>query len=204
MTSTVTIRELQVDAPRVIRQAERQGRVNVTRHGNLVAFILSKDRLEALLESMEIAANPAAMKTLNAYRAGKLEMKDISWLVGFQRLRVTFCRVIYCERSEEGCRIIDCVFAERRAIVYDLFLDLLRDQLGVIWPLTALADHHRPQAEPCIFWDRYSSGILVRVFGVFRGFAQRDYAPTNYREDLWRSKDRGADGACRIGILDPA
>ena len=51
-------------------------------------------------------------------------------LEGYSRLRVAGHRVIFCERAERGERIIDCVFAEKRAIVYDLFIRLLSESIG--------------------------------------------------------------------------
>jgi mRNA-degrading endonuclease RelE of RelBE toxin-antitoxin system len=49
-------------------------------------------------------------------------------LTGYGRLRVTGYRVIYRERSEKGVRVIDCIYAERRAVVYELFTRLLAEQ----------------------------------------------------------------------------
>jgi hypothetical protein len=51
-------------------------------------------------------------------------------LEGYSRLRVAGHRVIFWERAERGERIIDCVFAEKRAIVYDLFVRLLSESIG--------------------------------------------------------------------------
>jgi mRNA-degrading endonuclease RelE of RelBE toxin-antitoxin system len=48
-------------------------------------------------------------------------------LESYSRLRAAGHRVIFCERSERGERIIDCVFAEKRALVYDLFVRLLSE-----------------------------------------------------------------------------
>jgi mRNA-degrading endonuclease RelE of RelBE toxin-antitoxin system len=50
-------------------------------------------------------------------------------LAGWQRLRVAGFRVIYKERFEKGARILDCVYANRRSMVYDLFSELLKHQL---------------------------------------------------------------------------
>jgi mRNA-degrading endonuclease RelE of RelBE toxin-antitoxin system len=49
-------------------------------------------------------------------------------LAGYSRLGVAGCRVIFQERSERGVRIIDCIFAERRAMVYEIFVRLLAEQ----------------------------------------------------------------------------
>jgi mRNA-degrading endonuclease RelE of RelBE toxin-antitoxin system len=47
---------------------------------------------------------------------------------GYCRLRVAGYRVIFKERVERGTRIIDCIFAERRPLVYELFVGLLAEQ----------------------------------------------------------------------------
>lgn len=51
-------------------------------------------------------------------------------LAGYSRLRVGGYRVLYSERAERGKRIIECVFAERRAVVYEIFEKLLAQELG--------------------------------------------------------------------------
>ena len=52
-------------------------------------------------------------------------------LQNYLRLRVAGYRIIYRERVEQGWRILDCVYAENRAIVYELFLRLLSEGLPV-------------------------------------------------------------------------
>ena len=49
-------------------------------------------------------------------------------LAGYGRLRVAGYRVVFKERAERGVRIIDCIFAERRALVYEIFVRLLTEQ----------------------------------------------------------------------------
>ncbi len=51
-------------------------------------------------------------------------------LSGYSRLRVVGYRVIFNERAEKGERIIDCVFAEKRPVVYELFIGLLSESTG--------------------------------------------------------------------------
>ena len=65
-----------------------------------------------------LADNQGNIKQLE----GKLE--------GFSRLRVAGHRVIFYERSERGKRVVDCVFAEKRAIVYELFIRLVSESAG--------------------------------------------------------------------------
>jgi len=51
-------------------------------------------------------------------------------LEGYSRVRAGGVRVIFSERAEKGERVIDCIFAEKRAIVYDLFIRLASEDLG--------------------------------------------------------------------------
>lgn len=49
---------------------------------------------------------------------------------GYQRLRVGPYRVIFREKFEEGGRVILCLFAERRAVVYEIFTEMLLADLS--------------------------------------------------------------------------
>jgi hypothetical protein len=77
MNSTVTVSELQAQTPKVIRETERRGFTSVSRHGKIVAVMLSHDRIEAMIESMELLNNPEFMGVLKDYQAGKLSFKEI-------------------------------------------------------------------------------------------------------------------------------
>ncbi len=50
-------------------------------------------------------------------------------LDGYHRLRVGSYRVIFIYSVDSGRRVIECLFAERRAFIYDLFLDMVSDRL---------------------------------------------------------------------------
>ena len=50
-------------------------------------------------------------------------------LAGYHRLRVSGYRVIYSEKSQLGMRVIHCLFAERRSVVYELFQRRLLEEL---------------------------------------------------------------------------
>jgi len=80
VNSTVSISQLQAQAPRFVRQAEQEGAVTIERHGKAVAFLVSRERMEAIVETLEIMGNPAAMKAIRQHKAGKMTFKDISCL----------------------------------------------------------------------------------------------------------------------------
>ena len=75
MTSTVSISELQDQAPQVVKQAERNGSVAVCRHGRTVAFVVSRERMEAILETLEIMADKDAMKAIRDFESGRVKLK---------------------------------------------------------------------------------------------------------------------------------
>ena len=80
MNSTVTISELQAQTPRIVRETERRGMTAVTRHGRIAAFLISKDRVEAMIETMEILSDAQAMKAIRDFDSGKMPMKPVECL----------------------------------------------------------------------------------------------------------------------------
>jgi prevent-host-death family protein len=78
MDSTVTITELQDQAPQVVKRAEKNGSVAVCRHGRTVAFVVSKERMEAILETLEVLADKKVMKSIRDYESGKVRPKPFS------------------------------------------------------------------------------------------------------------------------------
>ena len=87
----------------------------------VIAFVksLAPDPRRSLTRSIKaLAGNPGDVKRLE----GRLE--------GYSRLRVSGHRVIFREVYRSGERVIDCVFAEKRPIVYELFLHLTAEDLG--------------------------------------------------------------------------
>jgi mRNA-degrading endonuclease RelE of RelBE toxin-antitoxin system len=59
---------------------------------------------------------------------GKGDLKILTGnLSDYSRLRVTDYRVIYSETFEGGDRVMKCLFAERRNVVYELFAEVLKN-----------------------------------------------------------------------------
>lgn len=71
MKSTVSVSEGQNNFPALIKAAERGQVVTVTRHDDPVACVISHDRMSAIVETLEILANPAALRALHEHQAGK-------------------------------------------------------------------------------------------------------------------------------------
>src|SRR5438094_6203274 len=93
----------------------------------------TKIRVEAQVEAFVKSLAPDPRRRLRlairGLAGGRGDIKSLEGnLADYCRLSVAGYRVIYKERSERGVRIIDCVFAERRALVYEIFATLLTEQ----------------------------------------------------------------------------
>ncbi len=64
--------EAQSRLPWLVREAAQAGAVAITRHGETAAYLVSRERFDGLLESLELMANPAVLKALADDKAGRL------------------------------------------------------------------------------------------------------------------------------------
>jgi antitoxin YefM len=64
MKSTYSIKEAQSQFASLVREAENEGMVTITRHERAVAYVMGADDLAALVETTELLANPAARKAI--------------------------------------------------------------------------------------------------------------------------------------------
>ena len=71
--STVTVSQAQANLPRLIRQDS----FAISRHGKVVGVFLSKDRIEALVESMELLSSPHFIQALKEHKAGRGKQYDL-------------------------------------------------------------------------------------------------------------------------------
>ena len=78
--STVTVTELQAQAPKIMRETKQRGMLAVTRDGRVEAFLVSRDRVMAMIETMELLSNPKAMKAIREFESGKARMHPVSVL----------------------------------------------------------------------------------------------------------------------------
>jgi prevent-host-death family protein len=61
----------QKNFPEVVAASEKGEPVPIERHGETVAYVISKDRFDAVLETMELLSNEEFVDTLRTYKAGK-------------------------------------------------------------------------------------------------------------------------------------
>ena len=79
MKSTYNVARAQANFTRLLKEAEAQP-IAITRHDETVAYILSAERMEAIIETLEIMGNPAAMKAVRDHQAGKTKFLPLSAL----------------------------------------------------------------------------------------------------------------------------
>jgi PHD/YefM family antitoxin component YafN of YafNO toxin-antitoxin module len=70
----ITVTRAQSGLPKLCRSKKA---VLITTHDKPVSVLLPIDEYEALIETMDLLANPKAMRTLRAARAGKLKYRKL-------------------------------------------------------------------------------------------------------------------------------
>jgi antitoxin YefM len=75
MKSTYSVTDAQANLPRIV-SSDRV--VGISKHNRVAGFYIPRERFEALLETMEILANPEAMEIIRKDKAGKLKYRPWS------------------------------------------------------------------------------------------------------------------------------
>lgn len=68
MKTVVPITKAKAQLNKMVRSGET---FTLLKHGEPVAVLVPQARMEAILETLEIVANPAALKAIRNYEAGK-------------------------------------------------------------------------------------------------------------------------------------
>ena len=79
MAITYSVTEAQAGLPSILRQAEEQP-VIITRRDKAVGYLLSPERFEAMMETMEIMSNPLAMEAIRDHKSGKTKFMPLDVL----------------------------------------------------------------------------------------------------------------------------
>ncbi len=80
MKSTYTVSEAQSQLPRLLKEAENGAPVRIRRRNETVAYVLSRERLEAIVETLEILGSEDAMRALRRHRDKKTRFLPLSAL----------------------------------------------------------------------------------------------------------------------------
>ena len=73
----LTITELAASVPKAVRETEELGVRGITRNGKAVAFLISRDVMESILETIELQKNSKLMALVKADKAGKVAYTKI-------------------------------------------------------------------------------------------------------------------------------
>ncbi|MGB8356641.1 MAG: hypothetical protein WCD79_22275 [Chthoniobacteraceae bacterium] len=86
-------------------------------------------QVEAFIKSLAPDPRKRLRLAIKGLVDGRGDIKSLEGnLAGYSRLSIMGYRVIFKEHAEHGIRIVDCIFAERRALVYEIFTSLLVEQ----------------------------------------------------------------------------
>src|SRR5882724_8223779 len=77
MKTTLSVTEAQT---KILRLVESKETITLRQREQTVAFIVPRERMEALLETMEIMANPVAMRAIRRDQSGKGKYLPLSAL----------------------------------------------------------------------------------------------------------------------------
>jgi PHD/YefM family antitoxin component YafN of YafNO toxin-antitoxin module len=61
----------------MVSEAQSGVVATITKRDETVAYVIGKDRMSALVETMEILADPAAMKAIRDNESGRLKSRSI-------------------------------------------------------------------------------------------------------------------------------
>ena len=80
MKYTYNISTAQAQLPRLVRQAESGKPISITKRDEPVAYLVSRAHFEAIVETLEIMSDPAAMRILRRAKSGKLKYAPVGVL----------------------------------------------------------------------------------------------------------------------------
>ena len=76
MKSSYSVAQARSQFPRLIKKAEESGLVRIRRREKIVAFLVSRERMEAIVETLEILANSEAVKAIESYQRGRFKLRS--------------------------------------------------------------------------------------------------------------------------------
>lgn len=80
MFSTYSVTQAQTNLPRLLKDAVEEGSIAITRREETVAYLVSRERMEAIAETLEILGDPKAMKAIRDFEEGKTKFQPLSAL----------------------------------------------------------------------------------------------------------------------------
>lgn len=77
MKITYSVSQAQSQLPSLVREAAASsGIYGIKAHDEVRAYLVGRERMEAIIETLEILSNPEAREAIRDYEAGKTEFID--------------------------------------------------------------------------------------------------------------------------------
>ncbi|HYJ06118.1 MAG TPA: type II toxin-antitoxin system prevent-host-death family antitoxin [Chthoniobacterales bacterium] len=70
MEVSYSVEQAQANLPRLVREAAERS-IAITQNKETVAYLISRARMDAIVETLDLLGTRAAMKALRAYEQGK-------------------------------------------------------------------------------------------------------------------------------------
>ncbi|CAN5688016.1 hypothetical protein BH11VER1_BH11VER1_33660 [soil metagenome] len=80
MSSTYSVTQAQTNLPRLLKDAVEEGAIAITRREETVAYLVSREQMEAIAETLEVLGDAKAMKAVRDFEAGKTKFKSLTAL----------------------------------------------------------------------------------------------------------------------------
>ncbi len=80
MKTAVSIAKAQSTLSALVKRVEKGETITLLRHEEPVACLISLERLEAIVETLEILGDPNAMKAIRDYEIGRMKFKPVERL----------------------------------------------------------------------------------------------------------------------------
>ena len=77
MKTSYSIAAGQKNFPEVVAASEKGEPIPIERHGETVAYVISKDRFDAVLETMELLSNAEFVDALRTYERGETKWTSL-------------------------------------------------------------------------------------------------------------------------------
>lgn len=80
MSVTCSIANKKKRLPTLVKRAMREGAAAIKQDDKVVAYMISRERMEAIAETMNILGNPDAMRHIQDYEKGKVKFHSANIL----------------------------------------------------------------------------------------------------------------------------
>lgn len=78
MKTTYSVSKAQSQLPRLVKEVcEESAMYGIRVHDEVKAFLVARERMEAIVETMETLANPRAMEAIRCYEGDQAEMQPL-------------------------------------------------------------------------------------------------------------------------------